>query len=693
VPRFTALAPLACASIIALSPAAKAQEPIPASATVEEQVHAIELEVGRDGATLQVTRSLFNPTLSHARVDLPITLPCEATVDELRIEERGPEGFARWKAAELLDPDEADARFDAYYSGSGSGSGEKVVGDSDTAVLMTRDDWRCDVDLAIWPVPPVQQRTVAYRVFIPSVYEQGRYTIELPSLAGYGLTPELELTGLSNDAEVLAAIGNTELSVGTTLDGAHSHTIVLSPRDPGRGRVRAVDLDVDTLVTNTPAAAARLAPDSGILPRMLEAELEAPAELAKLPGVRRAVLLIDTSRSVSDYQREQLQQFGAAYFEALAAMDTRVEVVLFDREVRRVYHDFVPAAWGAEDLVKLDIQARNGSEVGGAVAYARALLSEPSEVGGADWIIVLSDLYLRSDFDVGAQLEAAEHANTRLHVVRAIYGKIPFAPAAGDDPWTAVARAGGGMAWESADGSLFADELVSPKRIWNLDLELELADGSHHSEALESWLAAGQRREWSDYDHAGPALVRAAFVGEVWGQRRAWTASPDPIEGMRTAAAFATNDPSSQLSDAVRTALAFHAGVVSPFSSAWALAQFDGAAPSPTHGLGYGNCGGGSYGSSTRCGGVISCSHPGMSTAIGFDVLAQEALDRCGLVGDGGFSFETTDLEIVAVAGSNRCVKQQTWATDIEPTESAGRKRVTVAYAGGRVTGVDVASL
>jgi hypothetical protein len=239
---------------------------------------------------------------------------------------------------------------------------------------------------------------------------------------------------------------------------------------------------------------------------------------------------------------------------------------------------------------------------------------------------------------------------------------------------------------------MFADELVSPKRIWNLDLELELADGSHQSEALEPWLEAGQRREWSDYEHGGPAMVRAAFVGEVWGQRRAWTASPDPIEGMRTAAAFATYDPDREVSDAVRTALAFYAGVVSPFSSAWALAQFEGAAPSATLGLGYGSFGGGSYGSSSRCGGVISCRHPGLSV-IGFDVLAQKALDHCGLAGDGGYSFETTDLEIVAVASSNRCVKQQTWATDIEPTESSGRKRVTVAYASGRVTGVDVASL
>ena len=681
--------PLACASTLLLSLAAQAQEPIPASTIVQEQAHTIELEIGRDGATLQVTRSLFNPTLEYARVDLPLLLPCEAILDEVRIEERSPEGVARWRAAELLSPDEAGTRFDAYYLGSN----DQVAGNSDTAVLVSRNDWRCDADLQLWPIPPVQQRTVAFRVFVPSVYEQGHYTIELPSFAGYGATPELELTGLPGD-DLLASLGQTELSSTTILDGAQAHTIVLSPRDPGRGRVRAVDLDIDALVASTPAAAAKLAPDSGPLPRMLEAELAAPAELAKLPPVRRAVLLIDSSRSLSDYDREQLLVFGAAYFEALAAMDARVEVLLFDREVRHVYHDFVPAAWGAEDLVKLEFDARNGSEVGEAIGHARSLLAEPSEVDGADWIITLSDLYLRTDFDLGVQLEAAEAAATRMHVVRLVSDDRGLAPAAGDDPWTAIARAAGGMAWDAdGDGSSFADELVSPKRIWNLGLELELADGSHRSDTLAPWFEAGGRWAWYDHQHTGAAMVRAAFVGEVWGQRRAWTASPDPIEGKRIAATYATNDATNQLSEAVRTALAFHAAVVSPFSSAWALAQFDGAAPAPMLGYGIGSCGGGSYGSSSRCGGVIGHRHPALSSPVGFDTLAQEALDRCKLSSDGRWSFETTDQEIVAVASSSRCVTAQTWATDIAPTESWGRKRVTVVYAGGQVTGVDVASL
>ncbi|MFO7567930.1 MAG: vWA domain-containing protein [Enhygromyxa sp.] len=689
MPRRALLAPLTCAALWAATPTAEAQAPIPATSTIEEQVHTVEVEIEREGATLRVTRSLFNPTPFPARVDLPIPLPCEAILDDLQVEELGPGGSSRWAPAALLGAVEASERFDAYYDGIGLASDERAM-NADTGVLLSREGWSCDAELSLWPIPGLKQRTFAYRVFIPSVYGDGEHVIELPSFDGYGQTPTLAVTELE-DAGLKATIGDLPVSAGVTLDGAHGHTIVLSPQDPGRGRVRVVDLELDALVRQTPAAASELELDAGPLPRLQGADFEAPAELAKLPPVRRAVILLDASRSVSAHDRRQLRDLAAAYFAALTDTDARVEVVLFDREPRRVYHDFVPARWGAEDLPKIEFEARNGSEVGEAVAYARALLAEPSAVEGADWILVLSDLYLRSDFDLAAERDAAADSSVRMHVIREGTHDLSFAPAAGDDPWTAVARAAGGMAWSADGGSSWADELVSPRRIWNLALELELADQSHRSEPLDRWLAAGSRREWADYEFAGPALVRAAFVGEVWGQRRAWTAGPDELENKRSAAALATHDPHRQLSTAVRTALAFHAEVISPFSSAWALAEFDGPARPPTHGYGTGFSGGGSYGTSTRCGGVRSVGHAPRVNPLGFDALAQQALDRCQPRGEGRYSFETTDLEIVAVESSNRCLAAQTWATDIEPTQSQGRKRVSIAYARGRVLGFEVA--
>lgn len=685
------LAPLACASLLFVGSAAKARGPIPASTTVTEEAHTIEVTISRAGATLEVTRSLFNPTLVPAKIDLPIPLPCEALLDQVRIEERGPGGAFQWKAAKLLDPDQANAQFDEYYLGSSSNGNGEVAFDSDTALLVSRSDWHCYASLEIWPIPPVQQRRVAYRAFIPSSYDQGRYTIELPQLDSHGMTPQIELSALLDD-ELRATLGSNELQPGTVLDGARHHAIVLSPRDPGRGRVRAIDLDVEAMIANTPATAARITAVGQNPTRLLHAEFDAPAQLVELPRVRRAVLVLDGSRSLGDYQRERLQELGGAYFEALAAMDARVEVLVFDREVHRMYHDFVPAAWAAEDLPKLQIAPRNGSEVGQALTDARTLLAEPSEVEGADWILVLSDLDLRSDFDVAAELAAAERSSVRMHVVRPSSG-AHLLPELDDHPWTAVARAAGGMAWRANEGWVFADELVSPKRIWNLRFDLLLADGTHLGGALDDFLEAGRRRVWSAPQLGEQAMAQIAFVGEVWGQRRAWTASPDPIEGRRLAGALATDARENLLSDLVRTALAFHANVVSPFSSAWALAQFDGAAATPKFGTGFASSGGGSYGFSTRCGGVVSHPRVSISHATGFDLLIQPVLDRCQVGGEGRLSFETTDLEIVAVDSANHCVTEQTWEIDIAPSQSSGHQRVTVAYAGGVVSSVEIAPL
>src|SRR5690606_6467381 len=83
VPRRALLAPLTCAAALWASiSVAEAGEPIPASSTIEEQVHTVEIEIERDGATIRVTRSLYNPTPFHARVDLPIPLSCEAILSD-----------------------------------------------------------------------------------------------------------------------------------------------------------------------------------------------------------------------------------------------------------------------------------------------------------------------------------------------------------------------------------------------------------------------------------------------------------------------------------------------------------------------------------------------------------------------------------------------------------------------------------
>ena len=687
----------AFAIIFAWSPLAWAQGPIPANTAVEELAHTVAVEVERDGASLRVTRSLFNPSLIHAEVELPIELPCAVTLAELEVEELGPDGRLQWRAAALIEVDDADARFNAYSLGATDPS-ITVAGNADTAVLMSREaSSDCDATLRVYPIPPLQTRRVSYRLWVPSTYDSGRYTITLPSLAHhYGRTPTVEVQGF-NDRSLRASIDDQAFdSAGATLDGGYGHEVVLTPYDGGRGRVRAADLDLAALASPSPTG----------LPRVLEAEFEAPITLASLPPIRRAVIVLDASRSLASDDRKQLQQLGAAYLEAIGARDphAEVEILLFDRKVRRLFHAFVPAAWGAVELAELDVQDGNGSEVGEAIRVAREVLAEPRTAtaagfpAGADWILVLSDLDLREGFDFNAQREAAASGSARIHVVRHDGSTPEFFPAAADDPWTAIARAAQGMAWATNgrdDAAAFADELVAPRRLWKLELELEFADRSHHSEALGSWLDAGSTSTWLDLDYAGAssaapaALVRAAFVGEVWGQRRAWTITPSELEGRRTAAALATNQTQYDLSHAARAALAHYAGVISPSSSAWILARFAGQAPLPFATSASIGGFGGRIGYTTRCGGVGTRSARAPSAAPSFADLADQALERCRVEPEGSYSFETTDSEIVAVDSAKRCIREQTWATDISPVRSRGHKRITIAYAQGRVVAVE----
>jgi hypothetical protein len=703
VPRHAAALPLIWLTIFVSwstwPRSAGAGNPIPSSLPlpIEEQLHEIELDASPEGATLVVTRSLFNPGPLPAQVELPIPLPCAAAIDQVEVQARDAGGALVWRPAELLGADEAASRWDAWVEGPLAGS--KIVMDADTAVHMSRSEWGCEATLEVYPIPPMRSRTVSYRVFVPSVYDQGVHTIELPALSTYGRATSIEIDPASSDPEYELRVDGQPLpTTGSSLDTDREHLLEFTARDGGRGHVSAVDLDLSALVAAAPAALAALPVELPVaeLPHVLLSNFEAPIELAQLPPVRRVVVVVDASRSVDDQARRQLVTLAGAYLEQLAPVGTsapvQAEVLLFDRQVRRVYHDFVPASWVGQDLPKLEIADGNGSELELAIESARGLLERPTSADGADWIIVLSDLYLRHDFAVEASRLAAADATARIHVVRVNEHYAPsFGPGLGSDPWTAVARTAGGMLWDisarNLDEVAAATELISPARIWSLRLELQLEGGHHRDVELDPWLEAGTTREFADYEHRGPGLERAAFVGEVWGQRRAWTASPTDEAGRRAAASLAVDVEQGELNDAERTALAFHAQVVSPFTSAWTVAGFDGPAMPQPMGLGLGTISLGGRGYSSGCGGRGG-HHIGWAPRnVSVESLVQAALSRCAVT-TGSLEFETTDLEIVAVASPNRCVEQQTWEQDLSPTQISGRKRFTATYVDGVLTGL-----
>jgi hypothetical protein len=651
---------------------------VPGTGTVIELDHAIELSLAPEGATLHVKRSLFNAGPVHAQVELPIPLPCTVTLDQVAIEEQDEQGSPRWRAAELLDPDDASQRWSTWLDGPGEDV--PTVIDADAALHLERNDYNCTAQLSIYPIPPLRTRSVSYRVFVPSRYDEGHHEIELPSFAAYGEIASLTVAPWTDPGFHVelddAALGDTKVAVM----GDQAHSFSLWRRDAGQGLMRAVDLDLAGLIASTPTATAQLEPDE-THGRLLAATFEAPRELASLPPVRRVVVLLDTSHSLDPWERKHLQQLGAGYLQLLAeTTQAQVEIVLFDRELRRVYYDFVPAAWAAEDLLDLDVVLGNGSELGEATAVARELIASPIATTGADWIIVLSDLHLRSSFPLLDELDAAAHSSTRMHVARPADDEASFHPGRPDEAWSMIARESGGMLWYASWHELdeLAHELVRPTRIWSPRLELALAGGEHREIVLGDWHAAGETSDWLDDAHAGLPLERAAFVGEVWGQRRAWTAAPSDAEALRRAGALATE---AGLSDAARTALAFHAQVVSPFTSAWALASFSGPAAAPSLGHGIGGFGGRS--SSFGCGGAHGSGSSRMSPTVTIEQLAQQVLDSCPDAKPGKLVFETIDLEIVDVIADDLCIREQTWALDIWQTMISGRRLITVEYAAG----------
>lgn len=680
-----------------LAPAAAASPgAVPGTGGVLETEHHIDMRVTETGASLVVTRKFFNPSLLSAQVELPIELPCTATLDQVRIEESDGEGGLRWREAEIVDDDTGWLRWSSWLDGPPEGV--EPAFDSDTAVLLTRSG-HCDARLSLYPVPPVHERTVSYRVFVPSSYVEGQHHIELPRFDGSGLPASVDVRGLeplasSYDITVDDDAPNPD---GVTLDSSLEHVITLRRRDAGLARVHAVDLDLDALFAEAPAAAAKLDPEVdaqlGAQGHLLASGFDVPRELVALPPIRRVIVLLDASRSLASHERAELQKIGADYLARLEAdmgQGVHAEIMLFDRHVRPLYHAFMPAAWVAEDLRHLDIDDGNGSELGLALDAARQAFTTPTTASGVDWIVVLSDLELRRDLSVEAEREAAQRSPARMHLVRSIANNRTLSPAAADDEWTAVAREAGGMLWDWGIGGWESDalaaELVRPRRLWSARLELLFADGERREVERHAWLAAGQRQQWLATEQAA-ALVHAAWVGDVWGQRRAWLATPDADEGRRLAGALATFDEDRALSDAVRTALAMHADVVSPFSSAWATAGFDGPAPAPMAGFGIGGFGS-SYGHSIGCGGARSGHAARSPNALTFAQLVQTVVDACPQAVDGAFAFETTDLEIVAVESVDACIGEQLWALDILPTHSRGRVRVVVEHSGGRLVAV-----
>ena len=638
-----------------------------------ELSHEVQLSAAPEGLTLDVTRTFFNPGFNAALISLTVELPCSASLDDVALADG-----SGWARAKLLEPDVARERFDDYTDlppvpVDTSDAPEQA----DTAALVTRDS--CNAQLELYPVPRHGTRTVAYRLFFPSSHENGAYGVVLPVLDD--ARPPSIKAGPLLDAQLQWSIdggpGPGPKQSALSLDGDREHHFVISARDPGHGWVRAADIDLPGQ-------------------RRLQAtHFAAPRELATLPPVRRVVVLLDGSHSVGARPRKVLRDAAVAYLEALAdqsghaaqAIQARAQVIVFDRGLRPLTSTALPARWAAEDLAKLSLPGANGSNLDLALAEARTRLAEPtSEATGVDWIVVFSDLDLRHDFDVAAERLAAEGSPVRMHFVQASYG-FDFAPAPAERPWSRVASAAAGVAWEVDMGGFdlesAAAEWLSPTRIWGLERVDRLRSGDVSVTELLPFLATGASVEEIAAVETS-ALERVSFRGHVWGQLRSWTAQPRAEDNRRTAALLATDGSNHSITDESDLAsLARFAAVVSPYTAALAEASFGG--PPPGVALLGAMVGGLSLSSSFRS----SCgSGNGVRLARGKSTplaeLVADAVASCAPQRQ-RFAFETTGPEVVAVTAPTTCLEEALWSLDLHQAPPAHARVEVSANARGRL--------
>ncbi|MFV8753586.1 hypothetical protein ACNOYE_23785 [Nannocystaceae bacterium ST9] len=663
--RLLALVPLALLLVEGAGPLPQAAAEDSLAGSLSERAYSIEVVPGPETTTLEVTRTFFNPTFDPQQLGLRIDMPCEGILD--RLELRGPDdaqGRPTWVSGKLGDPTRASERFDEVRFGE---PGDAI--EADTIAVLARSS-ACSAELDLFPVPPLRERSVRYRIQVPSQYGEGRYQTALPIF-------QLEFKGASlhvGDPSLAGfelAIDGKPAGDDRQLSGRSPHTLTLTPIDDRHARVSLAAIDLHEL-------------DASREPMSLvAAELDVPLAIVDLPPVRRVVVVVDGSYSFSD--RASSQALAAAYLDALALAqpDARVEILHFDREVRPVFGEFVEPTQARARMLE-PVVGRNGSEPGLALDHARALLSEARAEGevGVDWLLLVSDLELRDGFPLAEQLDAAEASEVRMHVIRPDSG-YSLVPMPLDHPWTSIAHAAGGAhyGFTMSESQLARDgaELLAPNRIRDLRVTHADARGRTTDALLTSELATGESIEWVER-LAAPAIERVGFEASTWAGPLTWSAKPSRSAQQRWAGLLTTGrNPWIELDDAEASALAELAKVASPWTSLVAEARFEGRSIASEL-WGSGGFMSGSHGFSTRCGGVGRAHAgrwPDLST---FATTLEQVIGECGVVEPGSLMLEILDREIVVVEADQTCVREATWALDLRSWPSFGHPIVQVAY-------------
>lgn len=594
--------------------------------TLTERRDTAVLTLSPDRAQLVVQRTVYNPADRSDEARFMIELPPGAVATRLRSRGTGPQG--PWFEGELMEAERAAAW---YKELTGIGG----YYPKDPALLSWRHQGL--LALQVFPCPARAEKVVEYTLELPLSYEHGKHHVELPALGTAALPARIRVVStdprdqLSVDGKAFTNGGILPAPAeGEALDVALAHAaapleVELSSQSFGTGRV------------------------------LTHYAVRAAPQLSKRPQSPYVVVIIDASRSTEDGFEQAAKAALEAYLSQLP--DAHVEVLTFDRHVRRQLGTFGNVSSALYAIQVLSLGRLNGSEVDRALFDADQLLTTTPS-GSPRRIVLLTDALTRQAITPERMRGAVGQSGAVLHVGMLSAG-APSLSRRDDHTWASAARTTGGVVWTATapdDASPDADvraelrttyeEWVRPLRIDNLSA---YSGDTTLSDKVPTTLAEG---EGSQELYLESQLARSLSVsGELWSTPVKVMARQNAAEDARWAGLVFGSELMHSLSEPEQMTLAMKGRAVSPVTSYLAIEP--GVRPS-TDGLEPGGRGEGIGLGSFAVVSGSGCRAAGVGPALDREAylrtyLAPELLRCGGKAGSAYASIETTRDEIVDV--------------------------------------------
>ncbi len=588
-----------------------------------EKSHRIDIQLGHGYADLRVRRTVHNGGPRHDQAMFYIDMPNGAVAVGLRTLGE-MDGKPHWFAGELMEAEAAAAR---YRELTGIGG----YYPKDPALLSWRSQSR--LALQVFPCAPGEDKTVEYSLRIPTEYRDGRYHLALPSMG---------TDSLFADASVSPLVAGESIYIDDKFVGT-----------PGWVHLKHdVDVSVAPITTNTldgALASLSINPQKNLA----HYHVEAAPRLGTIPAGANIVVLVDASRSLSDYDTAAELAMARAFVGHFPG--GRIAVVPFDRKVYFPANGFVSVGQARTALKTLTIERHNGSHVDSALAQADAILAKvPSST--AKRILLLTDARTRAEVTPEMLASKMTKSGALLHV-GIVSGVYQSAVVREDShAWNAVTRPSGGLVWKASistnvvndkEDELVFEELARPKRIHHFSVRARGMDNEQAS--FPDTLDEGQGIE--DLRLPKTAVDSVEVTGELWATPIKKTFTRDAAEGQRWAGLFFGTSMYSEITETEMMPLAMLGKVVSPVTSYLAIEP--GMRPS-TEGLEESGGSGTGFGSGFGRAGDRLYGSGGVKYSNSKEEFLRQELEkglaRCGGAGrKAKASIETTLAEIVAV--------------------------------------------